>query len=108
MSTQSTVEGIKASLSKLLPPDDLSPEDVEQCQDMLKQLESCDITLEILTKTLIGTVVSKFKKHSEVGSTAKGLVKKWKRIAESPAPSSGKASSAAAVAVARTTAARVI
>lgn len=85
MSVESTVEGIKVSLSKLLPADELSPEDVEQCQDMLKQLEECDITLDVLTKTLIGTVVSKFKKNAEVGPTAKGLVKKWKKVAQEQA-----------------------
>jgi transcription elongation factor S-II len=90
MSAVSTVEGVKASLSKLLPAEELSPEDVEQCQDMFKQLEECEITLEILTKTLIGTVVSKFKSNAEVGATAKGLLKKWKKIAKAPPPAAKK------------------
>jgi transcription elongation factor S-II len=82
MSTISTVEVIKASLSKLLPADSLTPESVEQCQDMLNQLENCDITFAILTKSLIGTVVSKFKGHEEVGPMAKPLLKKWKKVAK--------------------------
>jgi transcription elongation factor S-II len=84
MSTASRVVGIKKSLSKRLPADSLSSEDVEACQDMLKQLDKLRITLEVLTSTLIGTVVSKFKKHEELGPTAKGLVKKWKKIATGP------------------------
>eukprot|EP00980_Cylindrotheca_fusiformis_P017807 scaffold5622_cov129-Cylindrotheca_fusiformis.AAC.6 len=83
MSTTSTVVGIKKSLSKLLPANDLSSDDVQKCQEMLKQLDECDITLDVLTSTLIGTVVSKFKKHEELGETAKPLLKKWKKIASS-------------------------
>lgn len=82
MSAQSTVVAIKNSLSKLLPADSLSPEDLEQCQDMFQQLEKCEITLDILTSTLIGTVVSKFKANEKVGASAKALVKKWKKIAK--------------------------
>lgn len=104
MSTISTVEGIKASLSKLLPADSLTPESVEQCQDMLKQLEECDITLDILTKSLIGLVVSKFKGHDEVGPTAKALLKKWKKVAKegpkSPAPLKRRDSTSSATAAA--------
>ena len=92
MSALSTVQGIKDSLSKLLPVDSISDESLEQCQDMLKQLDECDVTLEILTKTLIGTVVSKFKSQDQLGPTVKPLLKKWKKIAkggsQKPAPSS--------------------
>jgi transcription elongation factor S-II len=97
MTALSTVEGIKASLSKLLPGESLSPEDGEQCKDMLEQLDKCEVTLEILTKTLIGTVVSKFKANEQVGPLAKALVKKWKQIAkaETPAASESGTSSAA-------------
>jgi len=88
MSTISTVQAIKGSLGKLLPADSLTDESIEQCKDMLGQLDKCDITLEILTKSLIGTVVSKFKVNKEVGPIAKALVKKWKKIAkEGPQPS---------------------
>lgn len=82
MSTISTVQAIKGSLGKLLPADSLTDESIEQCKDMLGQLDKCDITLEILTKSLIGTVVSKFKVNKEVGPIAKALVKKWKKIAK--------------------------
>ena len=60
----------------------LSDDDIETLKDMLQQLESFDVNLEILTKTLIGTIVSKFKKHEIIGPTAKALVKKWKSIAK--------------------------
>lgn len=93
MSTTSKVVGIKKSLSKLLPADDLETDDVGQCRDMLKQLDDCDMTLDVLTSTLIGTVVSKFKKHEELGPTAKALVKKWKKVAsgeQSAAPPAAK------------------
>lgn len=86
MSALSTVEGIKASLSKLLPGESLSPEDCEQCKDMLEQLDKCEVTLDILSKTLIGTVVSKFKANEEVGPLAKALVKKWKQVAKAESP----------------------
>lgn len=88
MSVQSTVDGIKASLSKMLPAESLSDEDMEGCKDMFQQLDDAKITLDILTRTLIGTVVSKFKVNSEVGPTAKALLKKWKKIAKEGAASS--------------------
>ena len=103
MSALSTVKGIKESLSKLLPADSISDESLEQCRDMLKQLDECDVTLEILTKTLIGTVVSKFKSQEQLGPTVKPLLKKWKKIAKgggqkaAPAPSSEKAERRASV-----------
>ncbi len=86
MAALSTVEGIKISLSKLLPADSLSPEDAEQCKDMLEQLDHCEVTLEVLSKTLIGTVVSKFKANEQVGPLAKLLVKKWKKVAKEESP----------------------
>lgn len=93
MSATSKVVGIKKSLSKFLPVDSISTVDVEQCQDMLKQLDDCDITLDVLTSTLIGTVVSKFKKHDQLGPSAKALVKKWKKIAAGGTPQQSSASS---------------
>ncbi|KAL3940645.1 MAG: hypothetical protein SGBAC_004852 [Bacillariaceae sp.] len=81
MSTSSKVVGIKKALSKHLPPDGIGDEDIEHCQDMLKKLDECDMTLNVLTSTLIGTVVSKFKRHEILGPTAKALVKKWKKVA---------------------------
>jgi transcription elongation factor S-II len=95
MSALSTVQGIKESLSKLIPAESVSDESsVEQCRDMIKQLDECDVTLEILTKTLVGTVVSKFKTHDELGSVVKSLLKKWKKIAkEGPQQTSASATS---------------
>lgn len=84
--TTNTVSAIKASMSKILATtptiDSLSAGDVESLQDMLKQLDALDVTLGILTQTLIGTVVSKFKNHATVGPTAKAMVKKWKKVAK--------------------------
>ena len=82
MSTLSTVAGIKASLSKMLPVESVSDENVERCEDLFKQLDGCDVTLEILSKSMIGAVVSKFKGHATLGPAAKALVKKWKKVAK--------------------------
>ncbi|CAJ1934413.1 unnamed protein product [Cylindrotheca closterium] len=95
MSTASKVVGIKKSLSKHVPPDGLGDEDIEHCQDCFKKLDDCDMTLNVLTSTLIGTVVSKFKKHEKLGPTAKALVKKWKKVAAGD-NSSGPSTSAVA------------
>lgn len=62
--------------------DNLSDEDIDLIKDMLEQLNLCHVDLEILTKTLIGTIVSKLKKHSTLGPSAKALVKKWKSVAK--------------------------
>eukprot|EP00536_Pseudo-nitzschia_multiseries_P010261 jgi/Psemu1/242814/estExt_Genewise1.C_3070008 len=70
---------------KVATVESLSAEDVESLKDMLEQLDSFVVNLEVLAKTLIGTVVSKFKKHVEIGPTAKALVKKWKSVAKGEA-----------------------
>jgi len=89
--TIATVNDIKASLAKELPVDGLTEESTERCQDMFKQLENCNMNLKVLTETLIGTVVSKFKIHETLGPIAKSLVKKWKKAArESNRPSAKK------------------
>ena len=84
MATIKKIELIKQSMSKKVASgvETLSDDDIETLKDMLQQLESFDVNLEILTKTLIGTIVSKFKKHEIIGPTAKALVKKWKSIAK--------------------------
>lgn len=85
------VEQIKGHLSKKLSSiDSLSDGDVETCKDMLEQLDKIDVTLDTLTATLIGTVVSKFKNHSELGPSARLLVKKWKGIAKKEGVASSK------------------
>jgi transcription elongation factor S-II len=80
------VNSIKASLSKELPCEDLSDESVERCHDLLKRLDEAPITLKVLTDTLVGTVVSKFKANEHVGPSAKALVKKWKKLAKDGQP----------------------
>lgn len=112
--TIKTIEALKGGMSKKVASvESLSDEDVESLRDMLQQLDSLEgVNLEVLTKTLIGTVVSKFKKHAEIGPTAKALVKKWKAAAKEeaaagaakskppPAAASAKKSKAAAAAAA--------
>ncbi|CAB9497152.1 Transcription elongation factor A protein 2 [Seminavis robusta] len=78
--TLATVQGIKTSLEKeVAKGDDISSESVK---DMLDQLDKCNMTMAVLTKSLIGTVVSKLKKHDDLGPPAKALVKKWKKVAK--------------------------
>lgn len=89
-----TVQDLKASLTKELPCD--TPEKTERTRDLLERLDECDMTLQVLTDTLIGTVVSKLKTHAELGDTAKKLIKKWKKLAKQSGV--GSASSAAAAA----------
>ena len=97
MATTQKVATIKAAMSKKLNDvESLSDGDVEQLKDMLQQLDAMEITLDILTKTLIGTVVSKFKHHGELGPTAKALVKKWKKVAKGGGVAASAASSSAA------------
>lgn len=109
MATIKKIESIKLSLSKKVAADGgvdilTNDADVESIKDILEQLESFEVDLEILTKTLIGTIVSKFKKHEVVGPAAKALVKKWKSIAkQTHQQQQKKPPPAAAVAAARTT-----
>mmetsp|Transcript_23008 Transcript_23008/g.38028 ORF Transcript_23008/g.38028 Transcript_23008/m.38028 type:complete len:300 (+) Transcript_23008:41-940(+) len=80
-----TVNEIKGGLSKELPLEDLTDESVERCQDMMKRLDECNMNLKVLSGTLIGTVVSKYKTHATLGPLAKNLVKKWKKVARAEA-----------------------
>jgi transcription elongation factor S-II len=81
------VEELKADLTKEYGKGE-NELDVERCLDILKQLEDQPMTLKVLSETLVGTIVSKFK-SIEGGSSpdleafAKGLVKKWKKLAKS-------------------------
>jgi transcription elongation factor S-II len=80
-STLKTVSHLKNSLSKELDKDGNS----ERCIDLINQLDGIgDMSLSVLTETLIGTIVSKFKSHDDpsVSSAAKALVKKWKQLAK--------------------------
>jgi transcription elongation factor S-II len=78
-----TVQGIKESLEKELDKGDEFSS--EKTKDMLEQLDKCKMTMPVLTKSLIGTVVSKLKTHDQVGPVAKALVKKWKKVAKDAA-----------------------
>lgn len=75
------VNDLKSSLSKELGSESCN---IERVNDILNQLEQCPINLPILSETLIGTVVSKFKSNqdSNVSSKAKHLIKKWKSFAK--------------------------
>ena len=76
-----TVSELKISLAKEIGKEGNS----ERCSDILNQLNAIeDMSLQILSETLIGTVVSKFKSHSDpdIGANAKALVKKWKQLAK--------------------------
>jgi len=60
-------------------------ENGERCADLLNQLDAIEaMSLSVLTETLVGTVVSKFKSHGDtaVSSAARALVKKWKQLAK--------------------------
>lgn len=71
----------------------LSTSFYERVRDILKMLDELPIDLAILTQTLVGTVVSKFKacQDHQVSSTAKSLIKKWKKMAKQGGVPSGKA-----------------
>lgn len=75
------VNDLKSSLTKEL---DESSCNIERVTDILNQLDQCPVNLSILSETLIGTIVSKFKSNSDsnVASKAKGLIKKWKSMAK--------------------------
>jgi transcription elongation factor S-II len=66
---------------------------------MLDQLDKVEVTLDILTETLIGTIVSKFKTHETMGPVARALIKKWKKVAKAdesaPPPASSTTTPAA-------------
>lgn len=90
--TLSVVCDLKLSLSRELVVYDrskrndtvLSSTFYNRCADILNQLDRLQIDFDILCKTLIGTVVSKFKKcpDENVSNKAKLLVKKWKLLAK--------------------------
>ena len=71
--------------------------DTERCRDILDRLANVAMNMEILTETLIGAAVNKLKSHKELGKTAKGLIKTWKKVAaaENNKPKSPPASAAA-------------
>ena len=82
MSSIKAVRQLKEDLLKeqAAPPGDGRNEKI---LDILQRLEKQKVDLAVLTETLIGASVSKLKKHdnADIASTAKGLVKKWKSVA---------------------------
>lgn len=82
MSAIKAVRQLKEDLLKeqAAPPGDGRNEKI---LDILQRLEKQNIDLAVLTETLIGASVSKLKKHdnADIANTAKGLVKKWKGVA---------------------------
>lgn len=75
------VNQLKATLSKELDRPDLN---IERCSDILAQLDSVEMSLDILTQTMIGVVVAKYKtqSNSAISTQAKNLIKKWKILAK--------------------------
>jgi transcription elongation factor S-II len=100
MSTLSTVQDLKIALLKELPA--VTDVQTEHCLTVLQQLSNCQVTLLILTETMIGKEVSKLKNHEHepLKTAAKMLIKKWKRVAAvasgNAAAGGGKAASASA------------
>nr|XP_004657585.1 transcription elongation factor A protein 3 isoform X1 [Jaculus jaculus] len=65
----------------------------EGALDLLKKLNSCQMSIQLLQTTRIGIAVNGVRKHcsdKEVVSLAKVLIKNWKRLLDSPgAPKGG-------------------
>jgi transcription elongation factor S-II len=83
MSSMETVKDLGRDLSKALSTAETSDESIERCKDVLQRLHECEMTLQILSETMIGKTVSQLKTHPSLGPTAKALVKKWKNVAKS-------------------------
>ncbi|KAI5946848.1 Transcription elongation factor A protein 3 [Manis javanica] len=64
----------------------------EGALDLLKKLNSCQMSIQLLQTTRIGVAVNGVRKHCsdrEVVSLAKVLIKNWKRLLDSPGPPRG-------------------
>jgi transcription elongation factor S-II len=96
MSTLSTVQDLKIALLKDLPA--VTDVQIEHCLTVVEQLSNCQVTLVILTETMIGKEVSKLKNHENVPlkNAAKTLIKKWKRVAAEASGAAAPASTASA------------
>ncbi|XP_062818913.1 transcription elongation factor A protein 3 isoform X1 [Anolis carolinensis] len=71
----------------------VSRKDTEGALDLLKRLNSCTMTIQLLQTTRIGIAVNTIRKHSrdeEVIALAKVLIKNWKRLLESSESQKGK------------------
>ncbi|XP_037058974.1 transcription elongation factor A protein 3 isoform X2 [Peromyscus leucopus] len=64
----------------------------EGALDLLKKLNNCQMSIQLLQTTRIGVAVNGVRKHcsdKEVVSLAKVLIKNWKRLLDSPRPAKG-------------------
>ncbi|KAF5282714.1 hypothetical protein FQR65_LT02711 [Abscondita terminalis] len=80
MSAEEEVMRIQKKLNKMTASDGSGQ---EQALDLLKELQTLDINLDVLTKTRIGMTVNALRKSSkddEVISLAKTLIKNWKKF----------------------------
>jgi transcription elongation factor S-II len=80
MDVQEEVLKIKKSLEKMMGS---QTTEAATAVDLLKQLKSMQMSLDILQKTRIGITVNNFRKSSssdEVSSLSKGLIKSWKKF----------------------------
>jgi transcription elongation factor S-II len=98
MSAVQTVLNLKEVIEKEVQSDGGnmdSPSSTERCSDVLKQLNSIQMTYDILNETLIGATVNKLKKHATLGATAKDLIKSWKQVVATTISSSNEKPKAA-------------
>lgn len=82
-STIATVRQLKQSLTKEL--EDEGGGNHERIIDLLRGLDECPgVNLAVLSETLVGAAVSKFKSHAntDISNAARSLVKKWKKLAK--------------------------
>lgn len=75
------VMALNEKLKKELP----SSEDAQSTKNakrLLRALDKCQMTLEILRETLVGKTVQNWKHHSALGPGVKELLKRWKKDAK--------------------------
>jgi transcription elongation factor S-II len=101
-----TVNDIKKSLTQELENSSSESSSSERAQDLLQRLDEIPMDVQVLTHTLIGTVVTKYKNHETVGELAKVLVKKWKLLAKNSSSSISNGGDPKATTAARTAAQR--
>ncbi|XP_056643993.1 transcription elongation factor S-II [Diorhabda sublineata] len=80
MTVEEDVMRIQKKLNKMTSEDGTGQ---EQALDLLKELQTLDINLEVLTNTRIGMTVNALRKSSkddEVISLSKTLIKNWKKF----------------------------
>ncbi|XP_018567907.1 transcription elongation factor S-II [Anoplophora glabripennis] len=93
MSVEEDVMRIQKKLNKMTSEDGSGQ---EQALDLLKELQTLNINLEVLTKTRIGMTVNALRKSSkddEVISLSKTLIKNWKKFLSGLNSNSEKSSS---------------